>query len=280
MDMATARQECQSATALPDHLSWSALGTYSTCPRRYSFRYVEKARGERRSSSLLFGGAIHRAIEAVYEARMVGNEPPNGEGLLAAFDEAWKEAAQPGPTITFGKGETPASLREAALRMLSAFREHAAGSDATVIGIEHAIRFRLVPDAPPLEARLDLVEMAGRDLIVTDFKTARSAWNDAKTREHLPQLVAYSVASLPLMLELGATRIVPRFTVITKGKATKVQTIEPQASQDDVGRFKQSVSETWQAIKAGVFVRREGWHCKDCPFRDRCQGHPAGQAGQ
>mgnify|MGYP000019066450 CR=1 FL=1 len=120
--------------------------------------------------------------------------------------------------------------------------------------------------------RLDLLELDGSDLIVTDLKTSRSKWNDEKVRESLGQLVLYANGLVPLLKELGAKRIVPRFLVVTKAKKPVVQVLEPHATQEDVVRLKEQVADTWSAIKAGVFVPRESWMCAQCPYKKRCLG--------
>ena len=111
-----------------------------------------------------------------------------------------------------------------------------------------------------------------KELVVSDLKTSRSRWNDAKVAESVPQLVLYSSGLLPLMRELGATRIITRFIVVTKSVRPKVQVLQPQASQDDVVRLKRTISETWSAIQSGLFVKRESWACAQCQYRGRCLG--------
>jgi len=168
-------------------------------------------------------------------------------------------------------------LRELAQRMLAAYAEYAAlestlPEPAQIISIEHSNRFRLLADVPPIESRIDLLELRGTDLIVSDLKSSRSRWNDAKVLEAIPQLVLYATGLLPLMRELGATRIITKFVVVTKAVKPKVQVLQPQASQDDVVRLKQTISETWSAIQTGLFVKRESWQCASCGFRHRCLG--------
>ncbi len=85
-------------------------------------------------------------------------------------------------------------------------------------------------------------------------------------------LVLYSVGLLPLLRDLGATRIVPRFLVITKAKTPAIQILQPQATQQDVERIKRVVSETWEAIQKEVFVPRESWGCQQCPYSKPCHG--------
>ncbi len=163
--------------------------------------------------------------------------------------------------------------------MLEAYSEYAAlgttlPQQAQIISIEHSNRFRTArrcaayrePDRPAGASRHAF------DLVVSDLKTSRSRWNDAKIAESIPQLVLYATGLLPLMRELGATRIVTKFVVVTKAVRPKVQVLQPQASQDDVIRLKATIAETWSAIQTGLFVKRESWQCALCPYKHRCLG--------
>jgi CRISPR/Cas system-associated exonuclease Cas4 (RecB family) len=223
-------------------------------------------------SSLAFGGAFHRVVEGLQQARMEASEIPSTEALLNDYDQAWNEETAKAPEIQHGKGEDAISLRELASRMLAAYREYAAAqfNSAQPIAIEHATRFTFLPGVPPIEMRLDLLELDGTNLIVTDVKTSRSRWNDLKVREHLPQLVLYSCGLMPLLRELGGTKIIPKFLIVTKAKKPAVQVLEPNASQEDVDRLKRMVAETWDAIQKQVFVQRESWACGQCPYQARC----------
>jgi len=259
-----------------DHLSWSGINAYKTCPRKFAFRYIEQVPEEFKPSSLAFGSAFHIAVERVQEARLQGLSVPPLDEILNAFDIAWSNETI-GADIQFCKEEDSASLRELAQRMLAAYAEYAAlestlPEPAQIISIEHSNRFRLLADVPPIESRIDLLELRGTDLIVSDLKTSRSRWNDTKVAEAVPQLVLYATGLLPLMRELGATRIVTKFVVVSKAKKPAVQVLQPQASQNDVVRLKQTLTDTWSAIQTGLFVKRESWACAQCPYKNRCLG--------
>ena len=259
-----------------DHLSFSSIKTFQSCPRKFAFKYVEKRPEEFTPSCFTFGGAFHRAVERVHESAIAGGACPELDELLDAFDRAWLELAAERPQIRFSKDEDVGSLRQLATRMLSAYREHVLsnpGTGSQIIAIEEKVRFRLLADVPPIEMRLDLLELNGNDLIVSDLKTSKSRWSDAKLADGLPQLVLYAHGLMPLLRELGATRIVPRFVAVTKAKKPVVQVLQPIATQDDAARLKQTVSETWSAIQNGVFHRRESWACTQCPYRRHCLGH-------
>jgi hypothetical protein len=263
-------------TAKIDHLSWSSKSCYSVCPRRYAFRYLEKVPEEFVPASLKFGSAFHVAAERLQQRRLEGTFASDMDEALAVFDRQWAQEIS-GAQVRYGKDESATSLRELAVRMLAAYCQHVVdsnGDGAQIIAIEHSSRFNLLAEVPPIEARLDLLELQGTALVVTDLKTSRSRWSDAKTAAAIPQLVLYATSLLPLMRELGATRIVTKFVVVTKAKSPIVQVLQPKASQDDVVRLKQTISESWAAIQTGVFPRRESWVCGQCPFHNRCLGRP------
>ena len=274
MVSAPERTRCADPQSL-DHLSYSSFTTYSACPRKFSYRYLEKAPVEFVPASLAFGGAIHRAVEAINMARLEGGAIPELEVLLRVYDEAWDEATVGDIPVLHARDEDEKSLRIVAQRMLSVYREHIVAQQSThqIIAIEQAERFQLLLGVPPIVMRLDLLELTeAGDLIVSDLKTSRSRWNETKVMEALPQLVLYAQGLMPLLRALGAKRIVPQFVVLTKAKKPSIQTLCPTATQDDVTRLKRQVGEVWHGIQQGVFVQRTGWQCSQCPYKKRCLG--------
>src|SRR5258708_1423842 len=93
-----------------DHLSWSGIKTYQTCPKKFEFKYLERAPEEFKASSLLFGGAFHSAAENICEARLRGLPVPEIEDILAAFDTAWQRETAAAPEIQYCKDEDEIQL--------------------------------------------------------------------------------------------------------------------------------------------------------------------------
>ncbi len=258
---------------LPDHLSWSAVQAHRTCPRRYYYRYIAKAPEENRSAALVFGSAIHRAIERAQESRIAGLGLPPIDEVMLAFESGWAELAHAGEPVAFATGDDEGTLRKQAQGILESFLAQAATDVGEVIAIEHEARVFISLSAPPLLARIDLIELVGDELVITDFKTSRSKWNQSKTTDNLAQLIVYGRAIQPMARALGARRIVTRFVVLTKAKKPQVQVLTPRPTETDVTRLEELVTDTWASISGGgAFPRCEGWQCKQCPFAKRCLG--------
>jgi RecB family exonuclease len=258
--------------AQTDHLSWSSTQTFRACPRQYQLHYIERAESERVCASLLFGGAIHSAIELVHEARLCGAAQPTEDELLTAFDAAWKEGATKAAEVWFAKADDAVTLRGLAKRVLAAYQENVM-EERDVIAVEEEVRFKLLPGLPPVLARIDLIEARGEDLVLTDFKTSKCSWSESKMMENLPQLILYAHAALPMLRSLGLRRVVPQFVVLTKGKKPKIQVLRPAVERSHVERLKTTFGETWTSIQKGWFPKSESWRCPSCPYRTRCLGH-------
>lgn len=254
-----------------ERLSWSRIQTYRGCPKQFYYRYVVQAPNERVHAALPFGGTIHRVAEKIAEYRLAGRNVPSLHALMRSYDAAWKDSLSSGTKLQFAKGEDPRVLRNLAKGMLGSYLAFSERERGKIIAVEHEATF--VVAGVNVQARIDQVELRGKNLVLTDIKTSRSRWNEAKAREHAPQLVLYAWAVKDMVRELGARRILPRFVVIPKAKKKlDIQVVEPKPNQDDVARLRDLVTQTWHGVQQGVFPRHEGWQCSGCPFRNRCLG--------
>src|SRR4051794_23520480 len=96
-----------------EYLSFSRIRTYQGCPLRYFFRYIAGLPEETVSASLVFGSAIHGAIEHHFRELLAGNTAPTLDHLLTAYDREWNARRQ---EIRLGTDDEPAKLRETAKR--------------------------------------------------------------------------------------------------------------------------------------------------------------------
>lgn len=253
-----------------DYLSFSAIRAYQSCPLRYFFRYIAGLPDETVSSSLVFGGAIHSAIEHHFNALLAGDAPPSVEILLSRYSDAWKE--REGDLIHFGKDDRQ-TLDSLAHRMLDAFTSSdLAIPQGRILAVEEELRGELVPGIPDLLARVDLIVDAPDALVISDWKTSRSRWTGEQVDESAEQLLLYS----ELVQEFAPGKPIRiEFAVLTKTKEVNVERHTQQVDRLQVARIKRVVERVWQAIEAEHFYPSPSpTTCSTCPFREPCRKWP------
>ena len=125
------------------YLSWSAISTYLKCPLKYQFHDLDQLPEEFVSANLVFGAAIHAALEAFFGEHLASRRSLNVEALLAVYHSTWSQADL--AAVQFGKSEDLASLGLLADRMLQAFVASDLSRPAgSIVGHRHEIGEQLL----------------------------------------------------------------------------------------------------------------------------------------
>ncbi len=251
-----------------DYLSFSAIATYQACPLQFFFRYVEQLPEETISASLVFGSAIHACLQFHFQELLAGNGAPDLDTLLAVYQDAWQDTRQ--RIVRFAKGDDQDTLGKLAERVLVAFQHSSLAWPASrLIGIEEELRGILVPGCPDLLARVDLIQEAENELVVTDFKTSRNAWGQGKAEASAEQLLLYHELVQPFA---AGKVVILKFAVISKGKVPSIELHDVAVSQQRTKRTKRIVESVWKGIKAGLFYPApSAITCASCPFHEPCR---------
>jgi len=253
------------------YLSWSQIRSFRSCPRAFAFRYVEQVEPAFVASALLHGGAIHAALEAHFEHRMIGSDLPLDD-LVTAYREAWHERLdqQGDVPVRYNKGEDAERLMESAGQLLEAFLASPLAEPAgSIIGIEETLTGPLAADLPDLLAIIDLIVADGDDLRITDFKTSRSKWGDAKVSEAAEQLRLYRVMSDSLTDDDPDIHLT--FGVLVKTKTPSVQVLDVPDSPANPDHLAHTIRPVWRAMQFGIdYTNPSLAGCAGCLYRDRC----------
>lgn len=268
---ATANQSAQQLTGR-NYLSYSAISTYQRCPLAYYFRYVAALPEQAVSSSLVFGGAVHRAVEHHFRQLLAGAAAPSLEMLMDEYLAAWEQYDL--QTVRFGKDENRADLATLAERMLTAFQgSPLARPQGIVLAVEEELRGSLVAGCPDLLGRLDLIVEQGDDLVVTDLKTSRTRWTADHVEESAAQLLLYHELVRQFVPQ---SQVRLQFAVVTKTRQPAMDILPVPADGQQIERSKRTVERVWRAIEAGSFYPAPSpLQCPGCPFRDACRAWPA-----
>lgn len=258
-----------------DYLSWSAIATYLTCPLKYEFRYLKQIPEETVSSSMVFGRAIHAALEFHYQQILEGDPKPNLDGLLRAYREAWNPEPDDKP-VRFKPGENEVGLEKLARKMLLAYSvSELARPEGTVIAVEEELRGPLVPECPDILGRIDLMVDTGGSLLLRDFKTSRCRWSSLQAEASAGQLVLYGALASELMLPSRKVQL--EFVVLAKTATPSVESHSVLFDNLQVRRIERVVQRVWQSIQAGHFFPAPSpANCATCPFERPCRAWPIG----
>ena len=251
-----------------DYLSFSAIRLYQTCPLKFFFKYRLGLPEEAVSSSLVLGGAVHRAIEFHFRELLSGNPPPSSTGLFQEFWQEWNSRDQ--SQIRFNKGEDRESLDALGLQILMAFQQsNAARPTGQILAVEEELRGPIVRGCPDILGRVDLIVDTGSELVVSDWKTARSRWSQEQAEDAAEQLILYSelakdfAPGKPVQLE---------FVILTKAKEPVVDRHLMPVDPSQVTRTKRVVENVWRAIDSNCFYPApSAMNCPGCPYREQCR---------
>jgi hypothetical protein len=229
------------------------LALLNQCGRAWAFRYVDRLPSVP-TPALLFGSAIHRAIECALSAWALGDDAAEPAPL---WKPIWEEATAT-TGVTWGKDD-PGALFERGRAMLrhpatlAALREATPGLDGEGRPlIEVPVRLWALGVPVPLIGYVDCITKSG---VVVDIKTAGKSWDEADahdpTGEKGIQATFYLSALLQMGYEVPGRRF--RFLVLPKTKRGGVQVIETSRSAGELMRVTLVVGQAWEAIGRGDF---------------------------
>ncbi len=251
-----------------NHLSYSSINSYLTCPRSWKFKYVDQV-PSKTTSSLAFGSAVHTAIEAVIRTRTLG-APVD---ILTEWSAAWNRQLEREPFVP-DDGDTPESLHNDGVRLLTNERvsEAILGLRATIWNgepvIEHRVELR-VPGVPiPVIGYIDAIDENGTPM---DFKTSSKSWSGDKASlevQPLFYLAALNQAGIHHQYRF-------RHVILVKTKTPAVQVFGTQFLPGQLFWLMQMIVHVWRAIDGGHFpTNPTSWRCTPtwCEYWALCRG--------
>lgn len=251
-----------------DHLSYSAVSLFASCPLRFYFKYVLRLPERLIASSLVFGKAMHAAVQFHFEQLLAGCVAPDLDTLLEAFQDEWEAHAD--LRIKYAVGETRDTLGRLAERLLWAFQESDfSHPNGIVLGVEEELRGDIVPGCPELLARVDLLIDTGAELVLSDFKTSRSTWSHEKSDDAAPQLLLYHELVQPIA---DGKPVRLSFAVLPKVKSSSLLTYGVPADTQQIERTKRIVERVWHTIQGSHYYPNPSpMSCPSCPYRAECR---------
>ncbi|MBN2645930.1 MAG: PD-(D/E)XK nuclease family protein [Desulfuromonadaceae bacterium] len=265
------------------HLSSSQISQYLLCSQRYRYQQVQGLLPTHTSINLLFGRALHSALEACYSLIQLRGEPLPLDALQQLFVTGLNQHIDDSAVPILYNKLLPDLLacESQGCAMLEPFHQHLQAQDFSTIRIE-GIELPLI--APLFDAGgkptdfqlVGVIDLLLRDtrtntLIAVDHKTSKSAYGNSQCDDSI-QMSLYAC----LLHEngyLGANETFHgRFDVLRKLKTPSFEQIELTRTPDQIEAFLTLARGVVHAIDCQVYLPVYGWACNDCGYRERCRG--------
>lgn len=257
------------------HISFSQLTSYLICPMRFAHQYVWGTAQESKPAALVFGKAVHRAVEAYYRSLKDTGEIIPPEQMVAVFSTSISEEVEATEIeITFKNGDDLESLREKGVELIRLF--HTEIQPQKVMAVEFPFSAS-IPDLDGenmLPVKLvgvwDLIE-ADEDgtYVIGELKTAAQRFSSIRL-EHDLQATCYSYAATKMGLANTADGGLIRYDVLVKTKKPAFERYFVVRTEADHQRLIHTINLAHRAIEQRIFYRQTGWQCGDCQFRKTC----------
>ena len=260
------------------HISQSQIFTYLNCSLRYFLNYVRGLPPECISIALLFGSAIHAAIEMYYRSLKNSGHAEPLEAIIGRFEDCLGLDLDNVDVPIIFKKDMPD--RDGAMAMgkaiLKAFYESVDLKNMEIIDVEMPLSATLFTDeGKPTDFKLigviDLLLMdENHELIVVDNKTAAKPMAQS-TADDDNQMTAYSYLLASNKFVFPTAPVKCRFDLLRKLKKTKVEYVYTSRTAADRKRFARIANAVLAGIDAQIFMPMKSWMCGDCAHSKACQ---------
>ena len=235
-------------------ISHRQVDDYETCPLKYQYIHILRI-PLRQHHSVVYGSALHNAVEFYLRRRAAGNYTPL-EDFLLAFDQAWRNEG-------FLTREHEEQRKRAGVAALTRFYHEEEASGQKPTEVEREFGFDLGLDR--VRGRFDRVDETPEGLVVIDYKSSDVTDQkkaDQRAKDSL-QLKMYALAqkkmtgTLPVRVEL-------RF--LESGLTGRhVPTLE------DLETARQAIKDAARGIRNREFeATPEYQSCRYCPYNQIC----------
>jgi DNA helicase-2/ATP-dependent DNA helicase PcrA len=238
----------------PLAVSHRQVDDYQTCPLKYQFIHILRI-PLRQHHSVVYGNALHKAVEFYLRRRAAGNYT-SLEDFLLAFDNAWRNEG-------FLTREHEEQRKRGGIAALTRFYHEEEASGQKPLSVEGEFFFALGPTR--VRGRFDRVDDTPEGTVIVDYKSSdvtEQKAADKRARESL-QLKMYALAHQQATGELPA-RVELRF--LESGLAGRHA---PTAK--DLADARTAIEEAAAGIRAREFDATPGYQtCRYCAYNQIC----------
>jgi DNA helicase-2/ATP-dependent DNA helicase PcrA len=238
----------------PLAVSHRQVDDYQTCPLKYQFIHILRI-PLRQHHSVVYGNALHKAVEFYLRRRAAGNYTAL-EDFLLAFDNAWRNEG-------FLTRDHEEQRKRTGIAALTRFYHEEEASGQKPTDVEREFGFTLGLDR--VRGRFDRVDETPAGLVIVDYKSSDVTDQkkaDQRAKESL-QLKIYALAQYEMTGRLPA-RVELRFLESgLVGRHTPTDL--------DLAKAREAIVEAARGIRRREFEATPEYQaCRYCPYNQIC----------
>ena len=238
----------------PLAVSHRQVDDYQTCPLKYQFIHILRI-PLRQHHSVVYGNALHKAVEFYLRRRAAGNYT-SLEDFLLAFDNAWRNEG-------FLTREHEEQRKRGGIAALTRFYHEEEASGQKPTDVEREFGFTLGLDR--VRGRFDRVDETPDGLVIVDYKSSDVTDQkkaDQRAKESL-QLKIYALAQYEMTGRLPA-RVELRF--LESGLVGR-----HTPTDQDLAKAREAIAEAARGIRRREFEATPEYQaCRYCPYNQIC----------
>ncbi len=241
-------------------VSYSQLDTFSVCPAKYKFQYLEKIKTPK-SKEALFGTLIHECLRLFHSPD--SSIPLSEEDLLKYFTAKWENEP-------YQDKQEEAFAFHQGIEILKNYYAQNQTINSTVVGLE-------VPFKTPLKTsdkeqfhisgRIDRIDkLLDGSFEVIDYKTSRKMPPQSEVDSNL-QLSVYYLGLLNRWPKLAEEKRPIKLSLYYVRHGEKISTIQ---KKEQLEENKEKIKELVEEIKNSHYQPRANPLCDWCPYQPHC----------
>ncbi|MXW61146.1 MAG: PD-(D/E)XK nuclease family protein [Acidimicrobiaceae bacterium] len=243
----------------PPRLSPSGAGTFTQCPRRWKFRYIDRLE-DPPGEDALAGSFAHRVLELLLQ-RQPEQRTIDEARLIARTEWPETEALSDYQALEHNEKESR-RFRWKAWTAIEGLWDLEDPAEVKVRATEQDVEAEL--GGVPFRGIVDRIEEEGDGLIVTDYKSGKAP-SPRFRRSRLDQVLLYAAA-----VEASTGEMPVRARLLYLGQ----RTIGMDVNREEIETVTEKLSDTWANINTACaddeFEPRTGPLCGWCPYVSMC----------
>lgn len=251
----------------PKHRSVSQMITYTSCPRKYKYNYLDEITIMTDSSAKTLGSALHKAQEFDYRQKIESHKDRPFEEVKDFMNEFLINEFRNNTEneeffkVKYGKKESGEDIIKTANALLDKLY-HEVMVNTQPLFVELPVTLNIFG-----QEFLMYIDLIDDKHIIRDLKTSASRYAE-DVLDRNTQLVAYA---LGYRTKFGETEGGVGLDVVVKTKTPVVQTFQGKVSDFQIERFLNSLEQINRAIEQKIFPPVDNqMTCSWCDFKDLC----------